>query len=442
MKKQSTITFRMLIALSAITFAVLAVVSSPQTANAAFLGTNGRIVFAQEDSSLDYRLFTVKPDGTGLVNLNQMGNDPMFSPDGTKIIFLDGGSVKRINRDGSEVSTLYTPPNGDAVIDMTWSPDGTKIAFEYVTDFAQAGQDSDIVTINSNGTGLADVAGAATAQFAEKDPHWDPIGQFITYYRAPIAGGDSEIYSVNLQTNTATELAAETDIDLEHPQYSPDGESITYVRIATRAQNGLPSDSDIYTMTKAGASKTARTSGTNIDWDPSYSPDGTKILFHRGVPGGFSTQSQGDLYTMSSTGTNVTNLNIDNVEEPDWGRAAELVYNPTCTTEVGNKCTVFEPEVPVVCQVAGLAPSEGAFGATATEGGFGYQPSDATAGEQQFTYVTSDEDTLDVITCNFTVTFIPKAPDAGKFLSNNSIIYAGASASLLASVVYLKKRWL
>lgn len=441
MKKQFTATYRLLFALAALFLAVASFVSTPKSVDAAFPGTNGRIVFAQEDSSLDYRLFTVKPDGTGLVNLNQMGNDPMYSPDGTKIVFLQDGNIKRINRDGSGLTTLYSPAAGDAVIDMTWSPDGTKIAFEYVVDFGEVTQDSNLVTINSDGTGLANVTGAATAEYAEKDPHWNPVGQSITFYRAPVDGGDSQIYTVNLDTDAVTQLAAETGVDLEHPQYSPDGDTIVYVRVATRDQDGLPTDADIYTMTNAGASKTARTSGSNVDWDPSYSPDGTKIIFHRGVPGGFSTQSLGQLYAMSSTGTNITDLNVDNVEEPDWGRAAELVYNPSCTTEVGNKCTVFEPEVPTVCRVADLTDADSSFGKTVTDGGFGYLPNDTTAGGQQFTYVTSDPDTLDVVTCNFTVTFIPKSPNAGTALKNISPWYILGTLGLSGAFIATKRRY-
>ena len=47
------------------------------------------------------------------------------------------------------------------------------------------------------------------------------------------------------------------------------------------ARNGFPADNDLYTMTSAGASQTRITSLNQDELYPSWSPDGTKIVFQR-----------------------------------------------------------------------------------------------------------------------------------------------------------------
>lgn len=191
-------------------------------------------------------------------------------------------------------------------------------------------------------------------------------------------------------------------------------------------------------MTAAGASSAQLTEAdSGVEWDPAYSPDGEQIVFHTGAAGGLDdSASDGELEVIDSDGTNQTALGISNVEEPDWGSPRTITVEPECTTDVGEKCTDFTPEVPEICQVAGLAPTSGAFGETVTSGGFGYQPEDNTAGTQEFTYQETDDDTLDTTICNFTVTFIPKAPDTGEKSGVNPVV-AGAGALTAATGIGL-----
>ena len=80
-----------------------------------------KIVFAGS------RIHTVNPDGTGLTTLSATGTTelyPVFSPDGSQIAYLviQSGiySIKIMNADGSNKTTLLTAPTGFAFGNLDW----------------------------------------------------------------------------------------------------------------------------------------------------------------------------------------------------------------------------------------------------------------------------------------------------------------------------------
>ena len=83
-----------------------------------------RIVFYHFTRTKGLRIFTIRPDGTDRQLVVEDGNDPVWSPDGTKIAFSRDGHVYTVNPDGSGVSEVPgTPPeNGLSEILPSWGP--------------------------------------------------------------------------------------------------------------------------------------------------------------------------------------------------------------------------------------------------------------------------------------------------------------------------------
>ena len=101
------------------------------------------------------------------------------------------------------------------------------------------------------------------------------------------------------------------------PEPSPDGRRIAFV-VADYSQ----SIGDIYLMNRDGTNVVQLTTDPELDDQPAWSPDGSRILFRS-----FREQRDGDIYMMNSDGSNQVNLYPDPVPAiHDLGRPA---WSPT-----------------------------------------------------------------------------------------------------------------
>ncbi|MFN0279719.1 MAG: hypothetical protein ACKVRN_14145 [Pyrinomonadaceae bacterium] len=123
--------------------------------------------------------------------------------------------------------------------------------------------------------------------------------------------GNTEIYSMRSDGTNQIRLTNNTGVDY-HPVWSPDGTSIAYL-----SQNGFGPFS-IKVMNADGSNQTVVTSvfyGVCVwpwrdDWSMSWSPNGKKIAF----------QENGDIFTVDIDGTNRINLtnHFASDAEPTW----------------------------------------------------------------------------------------------------------------------------
>ena len=122
-------------------------------------GKTNRIAFysmRESQAALTNEIFTVNPDGTGVLRLTNSGaedHNPAWSPDGTKIVFASDRAGRGrgamhlwvMNADGTGQTQLTFGSGED---EPAWSPDGSRIVYTVVS----GGQPFAIRVMNANGT--------------------------------------------------------------------------------------------------------------------------------------------------------------------------------------------------------------------------------------------------------------------------------------------------
>lgn len=193
-------------------------------------------------------IYKMNPDGTGVQQLTNSGDrdySPVWSPDGNRIAFIRlhieyiygisdaeftevrSYGIYTINSNGGNLTEIRS---GQTFInDLTWSPDGTEIAYFQGTDSTHAGYyyscsgRRNIYIVDAVANGSARLVESALNGV---DPSWSPDGTQI-FYAVNDSSHDYGIYSIDLPTDTVTRLTYDTSPPAD-PEVSPDGSKIAY----------------------------------------------------------------------------------------------------------------------------------------------------------------------------------------------------------------------
>jgi hypothetical protein len=261
-------------------------------------GPGGQIAFATTgaDTSRDIvRIALMNSDGTHLRPFSEFGDGATWSPDGAKVAVSGAGAglvVGPVDEAGVVGQTTGIT-DGEFAVDAAWSPAGGHIAY-----FAgNSGTDgTDLVVIEPGGEGRRVLTELVEAN-NEGRPAWSPDAQTIAY---------SLFDELRLVDFAGTNDRSFADPALQgiDPSWSPDG---TRIAIAGRGA-GLPGhdvetlDYDIYVVPVDGGAALRLTDSPGDDGAPSWSPDGSKIVFvsHR--------DGNAEIYLMDADGSNHARL--------------------------------------------------------------------------------------------------------------------------------------
>jgi WD40 repeat protein len=276
---------------------------------------NGPIVFGRFDPAVsDTVIHSIRPDGSALrVVLAGPNECPQFSPDGRQLAIASVPSsissaaiaMKVVDVDGTNVRSLPNHAGRATLGCSTWSPDGSRLAVEGFADndpsangifLVNSSDGSDVVQLTANGQGGNDVLG-----------DFSPDGSQLSFIRATAGTESGTLWIVDLATGESRQVSS-LELSLG-TTWSPDGQWIVGSR-ADRFVVVRPNGADLYELRVP-----ANVGGVG---NPSFSPDGTRLVFRMGLAGA----PNNDIYTMKLDGTDLVQLTDtpdDNEYFTDWG---------------------------------------------------------------------------------------------------------------------------
>jgi TolB protein len=286
----------------------IAVVATLEPAQAAFPGTNGKIVFASNRHG-GWEIYTISPARNNLKRLtdNSATNvTPSWSADGKRIAFSSGGEafashdifVMNANGSGRTLVTNERKIPGRAKRDYapSFSPNGHRIAFLRARN---------IYTIRTDGSDLTRVTNYGSTVTLLSGPAWSPDGSKILFGSSSMFGDFRPELATASPDGSNHSVFAYPDVGnyviFGALDWSPDGSRVVF-----------DAGSAIYETVEGGEATRLTTNQAYAD-APAYSPGGGKIVY--------SGYGDGDLYIKNADGTGKTQrlTNAPGVDDsPSW----------------------------------------------------------------------------------------------------------------------------
>lgn len=287
-------------------------------------------------------IYTQNFDGTNRVRLTTnslVDANPSFNRTGTQIIWDSNRSnsryeIYKMNADGSETSRLTNVAGNNQ--SPKFSPDNSKIAF---TSF-RAGK-RNIFIMNADGSNQMQLTFLTAFLHYAANASFNQDGTRIAFesQRGSLGSENLEIYSMNADGTGETRLTTATGKD-QTPSYSFDGSKIVFVSF----RDGESLGGEIYTMNADGSNQTRLTTNTSADLEPKFTPDGSRIMY-------FSAGSQ-SIMIMNADGSNPMLVT-------GGGAPASFAPQPDADGDgAGDACDAsFDANTPTGANVAVQAPS-------------------------------------------------------------------------------------
>jgi TolB protein len=294
-------------------------------------------------------LAAVDPE-TGFETELGPGVAPTWSPDGTRLAFVDSGAVAVMDADGTnrrrtgtgtaDRRPVWSPdgrhlalvsgqPGATALVVVdadtgerrelvrgasitwrpAWSPDGTRIAYTRESGFY------DLAVVGLDGSGERLLSGGPAL---DAGPAWSPDGSLIAFLHATEDGPAVHVVSPDggpiRRLSQTGFYGAGIGLTGAAPAWSPDGTAIAFTGTTKREyyRYGMTEYTDVYVVDADGLFERRLTASTTWTGNtaPIWSPDGRRIVFE-------STR-EGGVYQMNADGTCETRVGNRIASAPSW----------------------------------------------------------------------------------------------------------------------------
>ena len=228
---------------------------------------------------------------------------PVWSPDKKYIVFqsnkFGNWDIFIMKSDGSNWRRLTNHPADD--VGPCFTKDGKKILFSSNRD-----GNFRLYSINVNGKDIK----AITKPGKKLDffPHCSPITGQIAYTSKSLLFPSWQIYLLNKFNDNPIRISPQSGC---RAKWSPDGKYLAFV------SEGIGGTTDIWIFKQNGKNLRRLTHNPEYDYDPFWSPDGSKICFARGIG---KKKSGWNLWIIDIDGKNLRQLTNTNSGDryPCW----------------------------------------------------------------------------------------------------------------------------
>lgn len=269
-------------------------------------------------------LYVMNADGTDFNKLVSIPNAAVgicisslaWSPSGDKIVFhvsrlRSGGYLAIINPDGTRLNAIGTNfTDMESILEsltvdemqrnLGWSPDGTKMAFEWET-----GDGTYIYVADGDGSNFAKLYFDASS----RHPVWSYDSKKIAFKTK------NSLMCIDVNGNGLTYLSNGTEgtkYGNKYLQYSwsPDNSKLLYVAATKEVDD--KEQFAIFVTDADGSGTTEIICGSLLESYPRWNPEGSKILFKKAASGNH------ELYTADADGKNLTLLQRGYITQASW----------------------------------------------------------------------------------------------------------------------------
>ena len=268
------------------------------------------------------------------------GRSPRWAPDGTRLLYLEGGQIRLRWMDTGEHATLTQlteSPSG-----ATWSPDGEHIAFSMLV--------------------REDAPRLANLPPKPAEAKWADPPMLIERFRNRADGsgyldhGYDHLFVLPAEGGTPRQVTSGPYHHRGALAWTPDGRSLVFSANRNEGWEYEPVNSEIYVVSLENGSIRALTDRAGPDHSPVVSPDGQRIAY-LSYPDRVRTYQVTHLHVMAADGSDkrVLTEGLDrSVSSPVWaadGRGLFFQYDDEGDSKVGY--TTFDGTVWVLATDVG-----------------------------------------------------------------------------------------
>jgi Tol biopolymer transport system component len=280
-----------------------------------------RIIYHTRSGS-DSEIHIVNWDGTNDVKLaggsQGQEDDPVISPDGSMIAYFATHTGSWALYVMDPAGNNQHPITANTVFNSvaSWSPDSKMLVF---TPYHNTESPSFVASVNADGSGYKELTRSSES---DGEPVWSPDGSRIAF--DCYVNGMNQICSMKADGSDRQTLTHQPGGNTGLA-WSPDGKQIAFTSWRDSAAPNSCDDGncnfEIYVMNADGSKQTRLTNDPAEDWNPAWSPDGSRIAFislrnETRKPSDCGDACNSEIYVMNADGSRVTRQT--NNTTPDW----------------------------------------------------------------------------------------------------------------------------